>query len=157
VNLPKRSRLPHAVPNWVPENERLIFITINCLERGRNQLCKAGIGDQIFAAAEFNNFRRLWGCRLMLLMPDHVHAITFFPLDPGLKTIVTNWKTYLAKKYRIGWQRDFFDHRIRNHDELKAKSEYILMNPVRRGLCERAEDWPWVWRPKTASALIEPI
>jgi hypothetical protein len=21
------------------------------------------------------------------------------------------------------------------------------MNPVRRGLCERAEDWPWVYRP----------
>jgi hypothetical protein len=21
------------------------------------------------------------------------------------------------------------------------------MNPVRRGLCERIEDWPWIYRP----------
>jgi putative transposase len=84
----------------------------------------------------------------MLIMPDHLHAIIFFPRDPGFKTTITNWKTYLAKTLSINWQRDFFDHRLRNHHELTAKTSYILMNPVRRGLCERAEDWPWVRRSK---------
>jgi REP-associated tyrosine transposase len=42
----------------------------------------------------------------------------------------------------VNWQRVFFDHR-----ELEEKTSYVLMNPVRKGLCEAAEDWPWVYRP----------
>ncbi|MBA4150356.1 MAG: hypothetical protein H0X66_19775 [Verrucomicrobia bacterium] len=34
-----------------------------------------------------------------------------------------------------------------NHHELDEKTSYILMNPVRKGLSERAEDWVWVLRP----------
>ena len=41
----------------------------------------------------------------------------------------------------------FFDHRLRDHHELEEKTSYILMNPVRKALCERAEDWSWVYRP----------
>lgn len=33
------------------------------------------------------------------------------------------------------------------HHELEEKTSYILMNPVRKGLCERAEGWVWVYRP----------
>ena len=50
----------------------------------------------------------------------------------------------------VEWQRDFFDHRLRDHHELEEKASYILINPVRKGLCERAEDWMWVYRPTTA-------
>src|SRR5207237_832151 len=28
-----------------------------------------------------------------------------------------------------------------------ATTGYIFMNPVRKGLCERAEEWMWVYRP----------
>ena len=83
----------------------------------------------------------------MLLMPDHLHAIIAFPREPGIKTTVANWKHYLAAHEKIQWQRDFFDHRLRDHFEEQEKGSYILMNPVRRGLCERAEDWKWMWRP----------
>ena len=47
----------------------------------------------------------------------------------------------------MNWQRDFFDHRLRDHHELEEKTSYIVMNPVRKGLCERSEDWVWVYRP----------
>jgi putative transposase len=50
-------------------------------------------------------------------------------------------------KLKVNWQRDFFDHRLRNDQELQEKTSYILMNPVRRGLCVRAEDWVWIYRP----------
>ena len=33
---------------------------------------------------------------------------------------------------------------VRGGHELQEKTSYILMNPVRKGLCERAEDWMWV-------------
>ncbi len=59
---------------------------------------------------------------------------------------VKNWKKFVAGKHGVDWQRDFFDHRLRDHHELEEKTSYILMNPVRKGLCERVDDWLWVYR-----------
>ena len=80
-------------------------------------------------------------------MPDHLHAILAFPRDPGMETTMKNWKRFVATKFGVNWQRDFFDHRLRNDQELQEKISYILMNPVRKGLCERVEDWVWSYRP----------
>ena len=146
MDLPVRKRLLHAAPQWVPEGS-WFFITINCQDRGRNHLCRAGIGDAVIAAMEHNHSTGVWHCRLALLMPDHLHAILAFPPEPGMKTTLCNWKKFTAVKHGIEWQRDFFDHRLRSNEELFEKTGYILMNPVRKGLCERAEDWTWVYRP----------
>ena len=146
MNLPVRQRLPHEVPSWVTDGS-FYFLTINCEPRGRNHLVRAGLGDAVLDAARFNHERLVWHCRIMLLMPDHLHAIIAFPSEPGNKTTVTNWKKFLARKQGITWQRDFFDHRLRNRHEEMEKLRYILMNPVRKGCCERLEDWTWVYRP----------
>ena len=47
----------------------------------------------------------------------------------------------------------FFDHRLRNEQELQEKTSYILMNPVRKGLCERIEEWIWIYRPNNRPPL----
>jgi putative transposase len=146
MDLPRRDRLPHEVPPWVPESS-FFFITINCQPRGRNQLCRAGIGDAVLAAAAYYHTHLKWHCRLMLLMPDHLHAIIAFPAGPGIKATVRFWKRYLSRLHRVQWQRDFFDHRLRDHHQQVTKAEYILQNPVRWGLCERVEEWPWVYHP----------
>ena len=80
-------------------------------------------------------------CRIIL------HGILTFPRKLGMKAVVSNWKKFAATKHGVKWQRDFFDHRLRNDQELQEKTSYILMNPVRKGLCKRAEDWVWVYRP----------
>jgi len=146
MDLPVRGRLPHEAPFWVPEGS-FYFITINCQPRKANQLCRAGLGDAVFAAAAHYHEKLLWHCQLVLLMPDHLHAIIAFPRDPGMKHTITQWKRYLVTHQQIDWQRDFFDHRPRDHHEEQQKTNYMLMNPVRRGLRERVEDWPWVYRP----------
>ena len=143
---PVRQRLPHAVPQWVPDGS-FFFITINCEPRGKNQLCRAGIGDILLSAVAHNHDRFIWHCRIALLMPDHLHAIIAFPQKPGMKKTIEDWKKFLARQHGVSWQRDFFDHRLRDHHEEVAKTSYILMNPVRRGLCERAEEWIWIYRP----------
>jgi REP element-mobilizing transposase RayT len=146
MELPVRRALPHRIPQWV-EAGSPFFITINCRAVGHNHLCRAGVGDAVFAAAANYHYRFRWHCRLMLLMPDHLHVILSFPIAPGMKITIEQWKRYLARFHRISWQRDFFDHRLRDHHEVGAKTDYILKNPVRKGLCDRAEDWPWVFRP----------
>jgi len=80
-------------------------------------------------------------------MPDHLHAIIAFSREPGMQTTIKNWKKFVAGKHGVDWQRDFFDHRLRDHHEVEEKTSYILMNPVRKRLCERAEDWLWVYCP----------
>jgi len=41
------------------------------------------------------------------------------------------------------WQRGFFHHVIRNTESYAQKWEYVRENPVRAGLVERAEQWPF--------------
>ena len=150
MDLPVRKRLPHTIPQWVPDGS-WFFLTVNCVPPGKNQLCRVDTGRAVIAALAHNHKRCFWHCRLAVLMPDHLHAILAFPPDPGLKTTVTNWKKFVARTHGIEWQRDFFDHRLRNDQELEEKTNYILMNPVRKGLCECVENWEWVYRPNDRS------
>jgi putative transposase len=146
MGLPIRSRLPHTAPQWVASGS-WYFITINCAPPGKNQLCRAEVGDAVISTLAHNHRKFAWHCRVALLMPDHLHAIIAFPPEPGMATVIKNWKHFNATHFRVEWQRDFFDHRLRNDQEEQEKTSYILMNPLRKGLCERAEDWRWVYRP----------
>jgi len=146
VALPVRRKLPHTSPQWVADGSKF-FITINCEPPGKNQLCRTGTGEGVLDAVRFNHEKFGWDVVMCLLMPDHLHAIISFPSQPGMVTVIKNWKKYVAVKYGIEWQRDFFDHRLRDHHELIEKSSYILMNPIRRGLCQHPEDWLWIFRP----------
>lgn len=41
------------------------------------------------------------------------------------------------------WQPSFYDFNIYSDKKLEEKMNYIHWNPVRAGLCENPEDWPW--------------
>ena len=41
------------------------------------------------------------------------------------------------------WQKRYYDFNVRNHAQFAEKLHYIHWNPVKRGLCERPEDWRW--------------
>ncbi len=41
------------------------------------------------------------------------------------------------------WQKRYYDFNVRNHAQFVEKLHYIHWNPVKKGLCERPEDWPW--------------
>ncbi len=81
------------------------------------------------------------------VMPNHVHVIVQ-PL-PGydLAGIVHSWKSYSSKEAnralgRSGefWQPEYYDHLIRDEQDLIRQIEYVLTNPLRAGL----ENWRWV-------------
>lgn len=78
-------------------------------------------------------------------MPDHLHALVSFPRDRDMKIVISRWKQFTATNAGIKWQRDFFDHRLRSDESLYEKAYYIEMNPVRKGLVDRPEQWPYVW------------
>ena len=61
---------------------------------------------------------------------------------------MSKWKEWTAKTLAIRWQRDFFEHRIRRDENLREKADYIVLNPVRVGLVDKPENWPFVFVPE---------
>lgn len=145
--LPKRTRIPHERPDWVRE-DAIFFITVCCEPRGLNQLCHETIASKLFETVEFRQNRGEWYVHLLLLMPDHLHGLISFPTDRSMCKVIYDWKESAARRADIFWQRDFFDHRLRNDEHYIEKANYIRMNPVRKGLAGTSETWPYVWPKK---------
>jgi putative transposase len=139
----KRVVLNHTPPDWV-ENGSLFFLTVCCKQRGENQLCNYRVAETLFDSAKFYASSLRWLPRLILLMPDHCHALASFPSDSSMSRVIGDWKRYTAKMADVSWQRGFFDHRIRNDENWEEKASYIRLNPVRAGLVAKPEQWPWV-------------
>ena len=88
--------------------------------------------------------RGVWYLDLMLLMPDHLHALIAIDGETSLSKIISDFKRATVKFADIRWQRNFFDHRLRHDESLEEKAAYIRNNPVRAGLILGEEDWPYV-------------
>jgi REP element-mobilizing transposase RayT len=146
MEVPQRKTLPHEIPSWVDPQKEIYFITINCQERFRNQLALSNVSERLFETVRHRQEKFLWWPYLFLLMPDHVHALLSFPPSGrALRSVVSKWKEWTAKALGIVWQRDFFEHRLRQDESRRQKADYILQNPVRKKLIARAEDWQFVY------------
>ncbi len=85
-----------------------------------------------------------------VVMPNHVHAL-FTPIMAwSLSDIIGSWKSFTAKEankvlQRTGrfWHEDFFDRFIRNAEHYALALDSIERNPVKAGLCETTEQWPF--------------
>ncbi len=62
----------------------------------------------------------------------------------GLDRVVRDFKRSVSRLFKIRFQRDFFDTRLRDAAHFAEKHAYILDNPVRKGLCATPEEWPYV-------------
>ena len=138
-----RGKLIHETPVWVRDSEETFFITICCAERAVNSLAREGTGGELVASVAYRNERSRWWCSAFVVMPDHVHLLVNFPEGESMKGSLRDWKRWTARQLGISWQRDWFDHRLRAEESWRAKAEYLVNNPVRAGLVEEAEDWPY--------------
>jgi REP element-mobilizing transposase RayT len=91
------------------------------------------------AIAKFNV-----GLGRYVIMPDHVHLFVRGGRDFTLSSWVGGLKRAMsvALKSRV-WQPGFFDHILRNDESYAEKWNYVRDNPVRSGLVDSADDWPY--------------
>ena len=96
-----------------------------------------------------------------VILPDHIHCI--WELPDGDPDFSNRWRqikeaftrAWLRKQpetvrtvemigrgERNVWQRRFWEHLIRDDDDLSAHIEYIHLNPVLHGLARLPRDWP---------------
>ncbi len=141
---PTRKHLPHETPAWVASGS-CYFITVCAANKGGNQLAVPPIAKSIFESFVFNMKRGIWWAELLVIMPDHFHALMRFPVEPGIQKSLSDWKHYISRTCNIDWQRDFFEHRLRNDENHVEKAQYIRMNPVRKGLVAEMEEWSFTW------------
>src|SRR2546425_608767 len=98
-----------------------------------------------FRACEY----RVWVGHYVI-MPDHIHLFAGFgPESITLSGWMKSLKNAISKTLKNAtfraphWQKGFFDHVIRSQESYDQKWFYVRDNPVRAGLVQSAEDWPY--------------
>lgn len=87
-----------------------------------------------------------------VLMPDHLHWLMVLH-DGELSKIMQLLKGRTA--HAIGheiWQDNYYDHAVRDDEDLRSMARYIVANPLRAKLVEHIGDYPlWdaVWLDET--------
>ena len=81
-------------------------------------------------------------------MPNHVHFFVRGSDDFNLGQWVNGLKRAIsvslgATRKRPLWQPGLFDHVLRNDESYCEKWKYVGENPVRAGLVQRTDDWPY--------------
>ena len=93
--------------------------------------------------------RRDWELHALCLMTTHYHLVveaTVEHLAGGMQWLNGLYAQRFNRRYeRFGhlFAGRYGARVIESEEYLGAACEYVLLNPVRAGLCERPADWPW--------------
>ncbi|WP_397569525.1 REP-associated tyrosine transposase [Schlesneria sp. T3-172] len=153
--------LSTLVERRVYDTEKQIhFVTFSCDKRRKHlqhdQAKKIVIGTMGSRLAQHQG-----PCLGFVFMPDHVHALIWFPETWQLSPFTNKWKELTSKSLKTVlpqhfqddwsqidssdpiWQARYYGFNIWSRAKGEEKLDYMHMNPVRAGLVERARDWPW--------------
>ena len=121
----------------------IVFVTV-CSHNREKTLANGSVHDTLLKA--WTKADR-WMVGAYVIMPDHIH---FFCSPKDESVVIEPWVTFWKREFRreLGsaaprFQSDCFHHRLRGEESYAEKWEYVRANPVRAGLVERPEDWPY--------------
>ena len=126
--------------------QQLHFITFSCYRR--LPYLQSARAKRLFELA-LEEARKRYGLLVFgyVIMPEHVHMLVSEPERQLLSTAIRAVKQSVARKL-IGerehfWQARYYDFNVWSASKIREKLRYMHRNPVKRGLVERPEDWPW--------------
>ncbi len=112
-------------------------------------LSKPEVADLVAGALKFFVEQR-YDLHAWVVMPNHVHAVVWPYPGHKLSDVLHSWKSDTSKEanrllHREGtfWQKESFDHWIRDDEERARLVAYVVNNPVKAQLCQRPEVWKW--------------
>lgn len=132
------------------------FFTVTLRDRRSNLLIK--YIDLLKESFRYLQLEKPYKTKTIVILPDHIHAIWELPMFDS--DYSRRWQKIkgrftqklvsegvnLAKDTRgeyILWQRRFWEHTIKNEDDLEKHIDYVHYNPVKHKLVERVSDWPY--------------
>jgi putative transposase len=95
--------------------------------------------------------RHAWRCHAFCVLSTHYHVVVEArrtDLSSGCDWLNGTYATYFNRRHdRFGhlFAERFSSRVIEAEEYLYDACAYVLLNPVRAGLCARTEDWPWSW------------
>jgi putative transposase len=138
------------------------FFTAVTLGRQRI-LCGNAARSCLHEAIETVRKKRPFTLVAIILLPNHIHTV--WALPPGDADYPIRWKrlkeeftlAYLARggvevpptlsRVRQGergvWQRRYWEHAVRDEEDLKRCVDYVHWNPKKHGHVASVRDWPW--------------
>jgi putative transposase len=143
----KFPRAPRRLDIIFPRNP-LYFVPC-CTYRRRPHLANDRVNDAFveFSKRAHNDFDVAVG--RYVILPDHLHLFVALPDDLKLGEWVGTLKRVLARSLERSessdpaWRRGFFDHVLRSNESYAEKWNYVRENPVRAGLINKVDDWPF--------------
>ena len=138
-------------------SDYIFFITI-CTAEKQNYFSNERIVKIIENELEFRRTTKEIKLYCYCIMPDHLHILFSFydSYHKSLQDWVSAFKRYTARitsksfSIRRLWQKNFFDHIIRKEESLIKIAEYIVNNPVRKGIVEDWKYYPY-------SRMVDPM
>jgi len=144
--LPDR-RHPHRLDAMSYRMPReTVFVTI--CSRWSEVLTQKSVAKQLIEVMGRMARRHKIRIHAYCIMPDHVHVVVSVMDQDG---DIQKWLRYTKREFARAlhnpgmWQRSYWDRHARSETEIDATVDYVLKNPVRRGLCESWRDWQYSW------------
>ncbi|MEX2302852.1 MAG: transposase [Bryobacterales bacterium] len=137
-----------------PENTGRLFVEWDRLldkaALGPTWLKEPRIARIAADAIEHGHFKLgFYALHAYVVMSNHIHLLLTPAIDVrrimrGLKGITANQANrILRRRGQPFWQDESFDHWVRDGLEFERIVSYIEFNPVKAGLVELPEEWPW--------------
>jgi putative transposase len=91
-----------------------------------------------------------WTCHTYCLMSNHYHLLIQLELDglsDGMQLLNTSFAGFSNRRNGyVGqhlFRNRFWSELIEDEQHLLETARYIVLNPVRAGICEAPEEWKW--------------
>lgn len=126
------------------------FLTFSCYHR-QPYFSSPLIRDLFLSSLEQTRHKYEFRVYGFVVMPEHIHMLVSEPRIELLATALQALKISVCRRATGGgwtheppfWQKRYYDRNVRDHDEFVHYLRYLHRNPVSRGLCAKAEEWPW--------------
>jgi REP element-mobilizing transposase RayT len=147
----KNIRLSRAL---YEDKEQVFSITICTAAKRQDLFINSNLARQVINTFDSDFISNRLDLFAYCLMPDHIHLLVA-PKEGNLIDIIGSWKKFTGSLMRKTglkgpfWQRGFYDHALRSEEDLVTTAEYMVMNPVRSGLVDVWEEYPYSWHKWT--------
>ena len=134
----------------------MYFFTINLQDRNSDLLVENI--DSLKEAFKQAKAKHPFDILAMVVLPDHLHMIMSLPEgESNFSVRIQSLKASFSRRIpkatsaeprlrhrgeRGIWQRRFWEHLIRDEEDLENHANYIHFNPVKHGYVSRPADWP---------------
>ena len=146
MTLPERSSPAKQSIHDVGNRSNIVFVTV-CSKARKPIFNHEDIHELLRGIWQSDE---LWLVGKYVILPDHIHLFCAPARAEhcSVRKWIQYWKAQASRAWprqdeKPLWQAQAWDRQLRQGDSYSQKWEYVRSNPVRHGLVDIAEDWPY--------------